>query len=290
MADVQVVRDAALKLARRAAKELDETSGRREEIPLRRAFVRSDDPDHVPPLARLVSTRGRGGGVPALLYVSLIWRCSAPPFSTDLSARKWASLLGLADPNTLGARRVTNALDVLEREKLVKLGRLRGEPTIVTILNESGDGSAYQLPSTATARAKSLAAAEKNRYFKMPPKLWLNGEAQAMSAAAFAMLLILLCERNVDGRETWWSTERFPQLFAISPTMRSKGTKDLLERGLLVVTKQQVPDGNDPTRVFTRARVRNLYRLAGDARPQAMRALQTAGRSTRKRSLPKSRP
>lgn len=290
MADVQVVREEALKLARRAAKELDETSGRREEIPVRKSFVRSDDPGHVPPLARLVSTRGRGGGVPALLYVSLIWRCSAPPFSTDLSARKWAVLLGLDDPNTLGARRVTNALDVLEREKLVKLDRRRGEPSIVTILNESGDGSTYQLPSTATARAKSSAAAEKNHYFKVPPKLWLSAEAQSMSAAAFAMLLILLCERNVDGRETWWSTERFPQLFAISPTMRSKGTMDLQKSGLLIVTKQQVPDGNDPTRIFTRDRVRNLYRLAGDARPQAMRAAQAAARGARKRSLAKSRP
>ena len=59
--------------------------------------------------------------MPVLLYLALIWRCSAPPFSTDLQARKWALLLGLEDPDVRGARRMTNALDVLEREGLVKL-------------------------------------------------------------------------------------------------------------------------------------------------------------------------
>jgi hypothetical protein len=225
--------------------------------------------------------------VPVLLYLALIWRCSAPPFSTDLQARKWAVLLGLDDPDVRGARRVTNALDVLEREGLVKLDRRRGESTIITLLMESGDGSAYQLPSTATARAKSKSHAERHRYFKVPPKLWVTGEIQAMSASAVAMLLILLCERNVDGRRTWWSTERFPQLFAISPTMRAKGTKELQALGLLSVTKQRVPDGGDPTRIFTRDRVRNLYRLMGDARPQAMRDAQAARkRAARRKAKP----
>lgn len=274
-----------MKLASKAAKELLETSGRREEIPVRNAFVRSSDPDQPPPLSRLVRTRGRGGAVPVLLYLALIWRCSAPPFSTDLQARKWAALLGLEDPDVRGARRVTNALDVLERERLVRLERRRGESTIVTVLSESGDGSAYQLPSTATARAKTKAIAERHRYFKIPPKLWTTGDIQSMSAGAIAMLLILLCERNVDGRPTWWSTERFPQLFAISPSMRAKGTKELEDLGLLFVTKQRVADGGDPTRIFTRDRVRNLYRLMGDARPQAMREAQAARKRTVRRRV-----
>lgn len=219
--------------------------------------------------------------MPVLLYLALIWRCAAPPFSTDLQARKWALLLCLEDPDVRGARRITNALDVLERENLVKLQRRRGESTIITLLLESGDGRAYELPSTATARAKSKSLAERHRYFKVPPKIWVTGEIQAMSASAVAMLLILLCERNVDGRPTWWSVERFPQLFAISPTMRAKGTRELEQRGLLLVTKQRVPDGHDPSRIFTRDRVRNLYRLTGDARPQAMREAQAA----RKRAL-----
>jgi hypothetical protein len=283
---VQVVPTDPLKAARKAAKELGETSGRRDEIPVRNSFVRSADPDQSPPLARLVSTRGRGGAVPVLLYLALIWRCSAAPFKTDLQARKWAVLLGLANPDTHGARRVANALDVLERERLVQLERRRGESTIITVLMESGNGSDYQLPSTATARARTKTAAERHRYFKIPPKLWITGEIQSMSAGALAMLLILLCERNVDGRATWWSTERFPELFSISPSMRSKGTKELEDRGLLLVTKQRVADGADPTRVFTRERVRNLYRLTGDARPQAMREAQASRkRAVRKRAI-----
>jgi len=269
--------------ATQAAKELLDTSGRRQEIPVRNAFVRTSDADRPPPLARLVSTRGRGGAVPVLLYLALIWRSSAPPFATDLPARKWAVLLDLDDPDVRGARRVTNALDALEREGLVSLERRRGESTVVTLLMESGDGRAYELPSTATARAKSRTDAERHRYFKVPPKLWTSGQIQSMSASALAMLLVLLCERNVDGRRTWWTTERFPQLFALSPSMRAKGTRELEDLGLLSVTKQRVAEGTDPTRVFVRDRVRNLYQLAGDARPQAMRDAQ----STRKRSRPR---
>lgn len=268
----------ALKASRKAAKELVETSGRREEIPVRNSFVRSSVPGRRPPLADLVSTRGRGGAVPVLLYLALIWRCSAAPFTTDLQARKWAVLLGLENPDTHGARRVANALGVLEGAGLVKLERRRGESTVITLQIESGEGTAYQLPSTASARAKTKAAAQRHRYFKVPPQLWLTGEIQTMSANSLAMLLILLCERNVDGRPTWWSTERFPQLFAISPSMRSKGTAELEDRGLLLVTKQRVADGPDPARIFARERVRNLYRLAGDARPQAMREAQAARR------------
>lgn len=283
MTGVQVAPGDALKAAKKAARELDETSGRRQEIPIRNSFVRSANPESTPPLARLVSTRGRGGAVPVLLYLALVWRCSAEPFTTDLQARKWALLLGLDSPDTHGARRIANALEVLEREKLVRLERRRGESTIITLLIESGEGSEYQLPSTASAKARTQAAAERHRYFKVPPKLWISGEIQTMSASALAMLLILLCERNVDGRPTWWSTERFPQLFSISPSMRSKGTKELEARGLLLVTKQTVVDGTDPTRVFTRDRVRNLYRLTGDARPEAMRAAQAARKRVRRR-------
>src|SRR6266545_6465547 len=44
-----------------------------------------------------------------------------------------------------------------------------GESTIITVLSESGDGTPYQLPSTATAKARSKEARARNRYFKIPP-------------------------------------------------------------------------------------------------------------------------
>lgn len=254
-----------------AARALAESSDRRLEIPVRQAFVRRTDPSMSPPLARLVGRGGRGGAVPLKLYLALIWRCSAPPFTTAILARQWATLLGLDDPNTLGARRVTNALNILEREKLVSLERRRGDSTVITLLNETGrpPGAPYTLPSTAAALARNEEQKKANRYFKIPLDLWTGGEVQAMSAPALAMLLVLLDGRNKDGRRTWWSTERFPALFDLSTAIRTKGTAELVARGLLDVRKELIAD--NPAFTFTRDRVRNTYELRGNARPMEVR-------------------
>lgn len=256
------------KWALSAAKTLASDSGRREEIPVRRLFVRNDDPEIQPPLARLVSTGGRGGAVPLKLYLALIWRCSAEPHSTDILARRWAALLGLEEPDTLGARRVTKALNLLEELRLVSLERRRGDSTVITLLHESGSGDPYSLPSTAYTRSMTDAERESNRYFKVPPALWTEGHVQSMSAPALAMLLVLLAERNRDGRRTWWSTDRFPSLFSLSPTVRSKGTAELVERRLITVNKELVTSA--PSATFSRERVRHTYRLRGSARPLEM--------------------
>ena len=268
LASVKVSSGATSDLALNAAKDIASSSSRRRAIPVRRSFVRDDDRDSDPPLARLVSSGGRGGAVPIKLYLALIWRCSASPFSTDISARKWATLLDLNDPNGLGARRVTKALAVLEEANLVKLERRRGDSTIVTLLEESGSGAPYGLPSTNYQRAKSDEKQARHRYFKVPLALWTEGKIQHMSASAVAMLLVLLAERNPDGKPTWWSTERFPDLFSLSPTTRSKGTQELVGLGLLFVRKKLVAVGSNPTRVFVRERVRNTYQLVGAARPE----------------------
>lgn len=250
-----------------AAKALAQASGRRDEIPIRNSFVRHDDPSIVPPLAHLISTGGRGGGVAIKLYIALIWRCSGEPFNTDILARRWAALLGLDEPNTLGARRITKGLNTLEEARLVHLERRRGDSTVVTLLEESGIGNDYALPSTAHNRALGGAQAT-HRYFKLPLALWTEGHIQSMSAAATAMLLVLTEERNVDGRPTWWSTERFPQLFNLSPSIRSRGTAELADRRLVFVRKQLVDSATSST--FSKQRVRNLYQLTGDARPLSM--------------------
>lgn len=276
-ASVQKARLEVSKSALLAAKVLADDSGRRAEIPVRNLFVRNDEAEVVPPLARLVSTGGgRGGEVPVKLYLALIWRSSSEPYETDHLARQWAELLDLKEPATLGARRITNALKTLEEARLVELTPRRGDTTIVTLLHESGNGRPYTLPSTAHTRATTDAERAQHRYFKIPIKLWTEGHIQAMSASAVAMLLVFLEERNVDGRRTWWSTELFPQRFNLSPTVRSKGTAELEERGLLGVQKELV--GDDPRQSFTRHRVRSTYMLRGDARPAAMIAAQKARR------------
>lgn len=283
MAEAKVVLPSAPAWSLELAKLLADESGRRAEIPVRRSFVRNDDPATVPPLARLISAGGRGGQVPLKLYLALIWRCSGEPFETDILARQWAALLGLDEPNTLGARRVTRALEVLAGLKLVALEKRRGESTIITLREESGLDTAYTLPSTAFTRASGPEEAAPHRYFKVPLTLWTEGHIQSMSAAGLAMLLILLGERNVDGRRTWWSTERFPSLFNLSPAIRSQGTSELELRLLLHVRKESVTSSTAPT--FSRERVRNTYKLIGDARPAAMIEAEARARADRARTV-----
>lgn len=249
------------------AEEIANSATRRVDIPIRKTFVRSLDPETVPPLARIVSRGGRGGGLAVKLYIALIWRCSAKPYSTEIPARKWARLLALEDPNHKGARRVAKALKLLEELQLIELTTRRGEPSIICLKDESGDGSEYELPSTAYTKGR----ADKDRYLKVSVKLWTKAYIQMLSSPALAMLLILLTEGSGDaekgakeGTEVWWSTERFPLRYWISPAMRSRGTKDLIAAGLLYVRRQSVANPGSK-KDFVRERVRNVYRLQNSA-------------------------
>lgn len=249
------------------AEEIAQSATRRVDIPIRKSFVRSDDPQIAPPLARIVSRGGRGGGLAVKLYIAVIWRCSAKPFSTEISARKWARLLALEDPNHKGARRIAKALRLLEELQLIGLIARRGDSSVIWLKDESGDDSLYELPSTAYAKGK----AERDRYLKVSVKLWTKAYIQMMSSPALAMLLILLAEESgnaekgaKEGTEVWWSTERFPSQYAISPAMRSRGSKELINAGLLYVRRQSVASPGSK-REFSRERVRNVYRLQNDA-------------------------
>lgn len=246
-----------------AVRALRESSGRREDTPVRKSFVRSETADVAPPLARLVSTAGRGGAVPVKLYLALLWRCSAPPFATDISARQWSKLLDLRDPNGNGARRVTAAMTRLADVKLVSVRQRPGESSEVTLLQESGDGSEYSLPSTAYVM--SPGPNSPHIYFKLPVALWTSGHIQTLSATALAMLLVILAESHQPGRPVWWATDVFPARYGISAAMRARGTRELVERDLLDVKKQLVSDV--PGREFGRERVRNLYQLVNEATP-----------------------
>lgn len=239
-----------------AARSLAEGSGPRKEIPVRRAFVNAlENPKSgAAPLAQLVARGGRGGLVPLKLYLALIWRCAAEPFSTVISARKWAELLALPDPETLGARRIAKALDVLEDLELVTLTRRRGNSTRITLLDESGTGEPYTLP---------IGRSGKYTYFKVPTQLWVEGYIQEMSASGLAMLLVLLEGRNRGGEPTWWSTNAFPSRYGLTSTVRSRGTSELVRYGLLSVNKRAVSDIAD----FRALRVRNTYQLVGPAKP-----------------------
>jgi hypothetical protein len=240
------------------------SSGRRTTTPIRKSFARSDDREMAPPLAQIVSTRGRGGAVALKLYLGLLRRSSAAPYDTNLSARRWAALLDLAEPNTLGARRITDAMKRLEALRLVSVAPARGEASVVTLLREDGSAKSYSLPS---------APGKDRRYLQVPDRLW-EGYIQTMSAPGLAMLLVLLAEPASSRDGMWWSVEKFPDWYGISASMRAKGTNELLDLGLLRVTKRKLdtPKGGNGDE---RDRVRNVYRLRNPAafppRPVAVR-------------------
>lgn len=248
--------------------------GARKAVPIRNSFVRNDDPSKHAPLMKLVSGGGgRGAAVPVMLYIALIWKCAKKPFDVKLPARKWAQLLGLPDPVGKGARRVANALQTLEELRLIKLAKVHGEASRITLLDESGDGSDYELPSTAYSER----GLKRDLYFKLSSKLWTSGELQQLSASGMAMLLILLQEGGhkpsespflkalrPQGREVWFTTENFPLRYGISASMRSRGTKEL-ENAFLLTTKRR-PVGPPGTVVtFTTEKVRKIYTLQGNA-------------------------
>lgn len=203
------------------------------------------------------------------MYLALIWKCAAPPYEATIPARRWAELLALPDPKAKGARRVAKAFNLLEELQLVRLERQRGQVSVVTLLDESGDGSVYRTAPEANVKTQK----KRDQYFKISTSLWTSEQAymQRMSSAALAMLLILLQSRAgekdneqlIYGKEVWWSVKRYQELYAISPAMRSRGTKELFSLGLLDVQRRSIPTGHKES--FTRERVRNIYRLRGTA-------------------------
>lgn len=244
---------------------LVESSGQRQDVPVRNSFVRARD-DERPPLAALAARGGRGGAVVAIkLYVALLWRCSKEPFSTQVPSRTWARLLDLPDPSRSGARRVKDALDTLAELRLVTLEANRGAPSRVTLRREDGSDKAYSIPSEAYRLARSKNAQEAHRYFKVPQSLWTTGHIQGLGSAGTVMLLIMLEESHEPGSRQWWSVETFERRFRISKDVRAKGTKELVARRLLTVRRMNLPPSPGVSNPFAQDLVRNSYELINEA-------------------------
>jgi hypothetical protein len=250
-----------------AASYIDSSSRRRDSAPIRKSFVRrvgaGPASSERPPLAQLFSG-GRGGRVAILLYLAIIWRCSSEPYSTDKPARAWATLLDLEDPEGRGARRIAEAAKALQAARLVTLTPQPGFPNRITLLEESGEGRKYTLPSTAysTAKAKGVHGTdlERHTYFKIAPEAWTEGHLQSLSGPAIALLLILLAERGGEGKPVWFSTDAFADRYRISHKSRAEGTKELERRGLLRVGRESLAD-NPRSTVYDTKRYRNIYHL-----------------------------
>lgn len=263
-----------LKLSRQHAGDIDQSSGRRRSVPIRSVFSRDWAEDAAAPMAQLVRVGGRGGAVLLKLYVALIWRSSAAPFDSALPARKWAELLALPDPAHGGARRVTDAIKTLEAHQLISVESRPGEPSRITLLHESGSGAAYELPRGGVG----------DHYFQIPAQMWLDGDIQRLSAPGLAMLMAVLTDQSHPGATVWWSTTRFPGRFGLSPATRSRGTKELVDAGLLTVHRKSI---STTGRSFAVERVRKIYAVTGSALLAETKPAKAIG--TARRALPSTK-
>jgi hypothetical protein len=128
----------------------------------------------------------------------------------------------------------------------------RGDPSVITLLREDGSGEAYSVPR----------GEDRDFYFQLPAELWTTCKLQQLSAAGLAMLMAVLSWRK-PGDPVWWSTETFPSQYGLSSATRARGTRELVEAGLLVVERKLVPPSAG--RSFSVDRVRSIYRVAGEA-------------------------
>lgn len=233
---------------------------------VRNEFVCASANGVVPRLADLAKTRGRGGEVPLKLYLGLLWLSSKPPYDSDFPSNAWARVLDLPDPDGKGARRIQNAAARLAGEdmRLVDLESRPGLTSRIVLLHEDGSGAPYSIPKGRFDTAKR----RQDTYFNIPTMLWTSGHMQNMSAAALAMLLIILEESRGSTEPQWWSVNTFRHRFHINKDVRAKGTKELQDRQLVVVGRQKVGEWPGYTGVLNPKKVRNTYQLVNEAANQ----------------------
>lgn len=245
-------RQEVLQTAKRQASEMS-TGSRRVGIPVRTRFIRdvNADPGQVAdtPMNRLVAAGSRDG-VTLRLYLALLWRCSSPPFDTDVPTRRWAELLALPPPVSTYTRRISSALKRLEEENLITVDRTKGRTSVVTLLDESGDGTSYELPRSSRSPL--------DHWIRVPISLWQNDAFYKLKTPGLAMLLAILAERNESDEPMWWSVSRFEHRIGLTPSTRARGIKQLSEAQLLTVQRKKL--SNVPGR-FARDPSRHTYLL-----------------------------
>ncbi len=220
---------------------------------MRTLFV-SDEAVDRPPLAGLLSGTGSGGGggrgghVRAKLYVSLLWVAAKSPYTVSRPARAWAALLGLPDPETSGVRRVQQALRDLQDRKFIELEDRGGQPSLITMLSETGTGRPFvpapEAYNDAQVKKKSPRILARHQYFRVPSALWTEGHISQLSGAGFAMLLALLSEVRGQAPEqgVWFSPDRAKARFGFAASTRREGLDQLRDLGLVHTTTRSVSE------------------------------------------------
>ncbi|MBD1540343.1 hypothetical protein HC749_19550 [Arthrobacter sp. S13_S34] len=250
------------------ADEIQDGAGKRISAPVRKWFVRSRD-GQAPMLSVLYSGSnggGRSGYVSIKVLLSLIWKTSKPPFETVMTAPALAELLDLPDAAGKGARRVRDAIKALAEANLIRLVPRPGTSPLIQLMNETGNGADYALPSTSYVRSQRTkpnqeSVTDPNLYFQLPAELWTEGFLQALRGPGLVMLLILLAEQ-ANKKPVWFAGTEFFDRYRISPSTRTKGTKELVDLGMLTVTSAALPATWGGS-TFEQQRRRYEYRLKG---------------------------
>ena len=205
-------------------------------------FVRSQqDPPERPPLARLLSG-GQGGEVRLKLYLTLTMLATKAPYDIreKVPSSLYAEMLGLPDPMGNGARRVADALDWLAAKKLISLGRRKGLPSTVKLLDARGGGGPY--------------VPVKKRWIVVPVELWTQQWIVALSGSELAIWLVL---REVTGgvhTPQTIATERRAQ-YGLSMDTWTRAGQALEARGLVALGETR------ERRQFELPRTRRTYWL-----------------------------
>lgn len=255
--------------ARNLASDL-ENSTSRTEIPIRKIFVRRDNPSNTTPLLEIYRG-GKGGEVALKLYIALLWKAVAEPFEIkNVSGSGWAALLGLYDSSSTpeeknaARERINKALRKLKKLRLIELVQQKGTTPIIRILTEDMSGDAYIPPSQDAFKRKIKRVKSKRTedfYFKVPTNLWTSGKIHELSGAALVMYLIIAAEFGASSN-VWFSTESFPERYGISSSTRARGTRELEAEGLLRVGRQRI-DRAGRSLSMEVVRSRKTYRLRG---------------------------
>lgn len=227
----------------------------RDAIPVRSRFVR----ELGNPIGKVANTplknlvrRGDRDGITIRLYLGLLWISTAPPYDSTVSAERWAHLLAL-DLKTNYRRRVYEAFQRLENEKLIKVKRQPGAVSTVVLLDEGGKGVAYKAPRQARRAADA--------WIKVPSGLWQKEEFYDLKTPGLAMLLAILADTSPKTGYAWWSPAHFERRIGLSQSTRSRGVGELRDAGLLEIRRKRLEPGEGN---FSNDKFRNTYRLTLD--------------------------
>ncbi|WP_237218813.1 hypothetical protein [Rothia nasimurium] len=239
------------------AQSIRKKSKRKNGVPLPKSFLRTEHPDEIPALRKLQGAGRGGGSLSVKLYISIIMLATKYPYTVeDITAEAWAKLLDLKNPGTTGRERIYKALNKLEENRLIKVTRYPGKPPKIELKNHLSGGD-YITPQDSYLKEK----VESNYYFKIDEEFWTNGYIQQLSSPALSFYLILLAESGNKNREVWFTSNNFQERYKFSSAVRTQGSKQLEEIGLVKVRSEPIDrSGKKEESIYKKER-RKIYTL-----------------------------